>query len=99
MIDENLRHPFLKHYYNVGIGKTGREPEDRQASTSSALRVGSRRTMRRRFRDRLARFPDIARLFDLPPRHPDRMIAAQLVLYIGLAIVIGVALWRRLVAP
>lgn len=53
----------------------------------------------RRLRERLARFLDIARLFDLPPWPPERMIAAQLVLYIGLAIVIGVSVWRRLVAP
>jgi hypothetical protein len=52
-----------------------------------------------RLRHRLARFLDIARLFDLPPWYPDRMIAAQLVLYIGFAIVIGVSLWRRLVGP
>jgi hypothetical protein len=30
---------------------------------------------------------DLARLFDLPDRHPDRMIAAQIVLYVGLGIV------------
>ena len=53
----------------------------------------------RRPRERIARFLGVARLFDLPPWHPERMIAAQLVLYIGLAIVIGVALWRRLAAP
>ena len=31
---------------------------------------------------------DLARLFDLPDRHPDRMIAASIVLYVGLGIVI-----------
>ena len=30
---------------------------------------------------------DLARLFDLPDRHPDRMIAMSIVLYIGLGII------------
>lgn len=34
---------------------------------------------------------------DLPPGHPDRMIAAQVVLYVGLGIVIAIVLYRRLV--
>jgi hypothetical protein len=38
---------------------------------------------------------DLARLFDLPPEHPDRMIAASIVLYIGLGIVIVATLWRH----
>ena len=37
----------------------------------------------------------LARIFDLPPRHPDRMIAAQLVLYVGLAIIIAITLWQH----
>ena len=35
------------------------------------------------------------RLFDLPDRHPDRIIAAQIVLYVGLAIVIAATLWNH----
>jgi hypothetical protein len=34
---------------------------------------------------------DLARLFDLPDRHPDRMIAASIVLYVGLGITVAVA--------
>jgi hypothetical protein len=41
---------------------------------------------------RLARALDLARLLDLPPGHPDRMIAGQLTLYIGLAIIIAIPL-------
>ena len=33
-------------------------------------------------------------LFDLPDRHPDRMIAAQIVLYVGLGTVIAAELWN-----
>jgi hypothetical protein len=54
--------------------------------------------MLRRLLARLARAFDLARLFDLPPWHPDRMIAAQLVLYIGLAIIIAITLWTHLKA-
>jgi len=32
---------------------------------------------------------DLARLFDLPDGHPDRMIAAWIVLYLGLGIIIA----------
>jgi hypothetical protein len=32
---------------------------------------------------RIARALDLARILDLPPRHPERMIAAQVAVYIG----------------
>ncbi len=51
--------------------------------------------MLRRVLDRLRRALDLARLFELPAWHPDRMIAAQLVLYIGLAIIIAITLWSH----
>ena len=35
---------------------------------------------------RLGRALDLARLFDLPDRHPDRMIAASIVLYVGFVV-------------
>src|SRR5262249_55701479 len=44
---------------------------------------------------RLRRALDLARLFELPAWHPDRMIAAQLVLYVGLGIVIAATLWSH----
>jgi len=44
--------------------------------------------MLRRVLARLGRALDLARLFDLPDRHPDRMIAASIVLYVGLAIIL-----------
>jgi hypothetical protein len=53
--------------------------------------------MFRRVLARIARALDLARLLNLPPRHPDRMIAARVVLYIGLGIVVAVALYRTLV--
>jgi hypothetical protein len=53
--------------------------------------------MFRRVLGKIARALDLARILDLPPRHPERMIAAQLVLYLGLGIVIALALYRRLV--
>jgi hypothetical protein len=46
--------------------------------------------MLRRVLARLGRALDLARLFDLPDRHPDRMIAASVVLYIGLGIIIAI---------
>jgi hypothetical protein len=42
--------------------------------------------MLRRVIARLGHALDLARLFDLPDWHPDRMIAAQIVLYVGLGI-------------
>jgi hypothetical protein len=36
----------------------------------------------------------LGRLFDLPDRHPDRMIAASIVLYIGLGIIIAITVWN-----
>ena len=37
---------------------------------------------------RLGRVLDLARLFDLPDNHPDRMIAASIMLYIGFGVII-----------
>jgi hypothetical protein len=51
--------------------------------------------MLRRVVARLRRVLDLARLFDLPDRHPDRMIAASIVLYIGLGIIIAIAVWNH----
>jgi hypothetical protein len=51
--------------------------------------------MLRRLFARLARAFDLARLLELPPGHPDRMIAGQLALYIGLAIIIAITLWQH----
>jgi hypothetical protein len=51
--------------------------------------------MLRRVLDRLRHALDLARLFELPAWHPDRMIAAQLVLYVGLAIIIAITLWSH----
>jgi hypothetical protein len=39
---------------------------------------------------------DLARLFELPAWHPDRMIAAQVVLYVGLWIILAATLWSHL---
>jgi hypothetical protein len=61
----------------------------------AAVRCSSR--MFRRVLAKVARALDLARIFDLPPGHPHRMIAAQVVLYVGLGIVIAVALYRKLV--
>jgi len=36
----------------------------------------------------------LAHLFDLPHRHPDRMIAASVVLYIGSGIIIAITVWK-----
>jgi hypothetical protein len=43
----------------------------------------------------LGRALHLARLLDLPDRHPDRMIAASVVLYIGLGIVIAITVWNH----
>jgi hypothetical protein len=48
-----------------------------------------------RLRARLGRVLDLARLLDLPPGHPDRMIAGQLTLYVGLAIIVAITLWQH----
>jgi hypothetical protein len=37
----------------------------------------------------------LARLFDLPDRHPDRMIAASVVLYVGLGIILAITVWNQ----
>jgi len=64
-------------------------------STSSTRTVGSSPGMLRRVLDRLRRAFDLVRLFGLPDWHPDRMIAAQIVLYVGLGIVIAPTLWNH----
>jgi len=64
-------------------------------STSSTLTVGWWLTMLRRVLARLSRALDLARLFDLPDNHPDRMLAASIVLYVGLGIVIVATLESR----
>jgi hypothetical protein len=46
--------------------------------------------MLRRVLARMRRALDLARLFDLRDEHPDRMIAASIVLCIGLGIAISV---------
>jgi hypothetical protein len=51
--------------------------------------------MLRRVLARLGGALDLARLFDLPDGHPDRMLAALLVLYIGLGIIIGITVWSH----
>ncbi len=51
--------------------------------------------MRRRVLARLGRALDLARLFNLPDNHPDRVIAASVVLYIGLGIVIAITVWSH----
>jgi hypothetical protein len=51
--------------------------------------------MLRRLPDRITRALDLARLFDLQGWHPDRMSAAQVVLYVGLGIVIATTPWRH----
>jgi hypothetical protein len=51
--------------------------------------------MVRRILARLGGVLDLARLFHLPPGHPDRMIAAQVVLYVGLWIILAVTLWNH----
>ena len=51
--------------------------------------------MLRRVLATLGRALDLARLFDLPDWHPDRMIAASIVLYVGLGIIIAATLWNH----
>ena len=46
--------------------------------------------MLRRVLARLGRALNLARLFDLPDRDPDRMIAASIGLYIGLGVIIAI---------
>jgi hypothetical protein len=60
----------------------------------SSARLPRRSELFRRILARLGRVLDLARLFDLPDRHPDRMIAAQIVLYVGLGTVIAAELWN-----
>jgi hypothetical protein len=64
-------------------------------STSLTRAVRWSLAMLHRVLARLGRALDLARLFDLPDGHPDRMIAASIVLYVGLAIVIGATLWNH----
>jgi hypothetical protein len=51
--------------------------------------------MRRRALARLGRALALARLFDLPDGHPDRMIAASILLYVGLGIIIAFTMWSH----
>jgi hypothetical protein len=51
--------------------------------------------MFRRVLARLRRAAGLARLFDLPDWHPDRIIAASIVLYVGLGIVSAVTIWNH----
>ncbi len=46
--------------------------------------------MLRRALARLRRSLDLACLFDLPDDHPDRMLAASIVLYVGLGVIIAI---------
>jgi hypothetical protein len=50
--------------------------------------------MLRRLLARLELALDLARLFDLPDQHPDRMIAASVVLYIGMGVII-ITVWNH----
>jgi hypothetical protein len=52
-------------------------------------------TMLRLVLARLRRALDLARLFELPDHHPDRMIAASIVLYVGLGIIIAITVWNH----
>ena len=51
--------------------------------------------MLRRVLDKPRRALDLARLFNLPDLHPDRMIAASIVLYVGLGIIIAITVWNH----
>jgi hypothetical protein len=51
--------------------------------------------MLRRVLAKLGRSLDLARLFDLPDNHPDRMLAASVVLYVGLGIIIAITVWKH----
>ena len=51
--------------------------------------------MLRRALARLCHALNLVRLFDLPDRHPDRMIAASIVLYVGLGIIIAATVWNH----
>jgi hypothetical protein len=44
---------------------------------------------------KLVRVLDLARLFHLPPGHPDRIITDQIVLYVGLWIILAATLWNH----
>jgi hypothetical protein len=46
-----------------------------------------------RFREHSSRKRDLG--FDLPDGHPDRMIAASIVLYVGLGIIIAITVWNH----
>jgi hypothetical protein len=70
-------------------------PPTSLGSTSSTPAVRWLLAMLRRVLARLGRAFDLARLFDLPDRHPDRMIAASIVLYVGLGIIIAVTIWTH----
>jgi hypothetical protein len=64
-------------------------------STSSMQTVGASPTMLRRAIGRLRRALDLTRLFNQPDWHPERTILAQIVLYVGLAILIPATLWNH----
>jgi hypothetical protein len=51
--------------------------------------------MFRRLLAGLDRALGLARLFDLPDRHPDPMVAASIVLYVGVGIIIAITVWRH----
>jgi len=51
--------------------------------------------MARRALAKLARVLDLAGLFHLPAGHPDRMIASQIILYVGLWIILAATLWNH----
>ena len=57
--------------------------------------VGSSPGMLRRVLARLRHVLDLGRLFDLPDGHPDRMLAASIVLYVGLGIIIAITMWNH----
>ena len=64
-------------------------------STSLTRAVRWLLAMLRRALARVAHTLDLASLFDLPDGHPDRMIAASVVLYISLGIIIAITIWNH----
>jgi hypothetical protein len=67
-------------------------------AASSGAEISLQGTHGRRALARLGRALDLARLFDLPDNHPDRMIAASIVLYVGLGIIIAITVRSHLEA-
>ena len=51
--------------------------------------------MPRKLLRKLGRIFDLVRLFDLPPWHLNRIIAAQVALYVGLGTIIVATLWNH----